>query len=336
MSETSREMKVSLVATVKDEVASIGQLLESIAAQTHPPDEVVVVDGGSSDGTIEAIEAWMLESSLPIRLEVRPGANISQGRNAAIGLAQGEIIACTDAGVCLSAGWLAALLVPLAQGRAEVASGFFQADPQGAFESALGATTLPALEDIKPHKFLPSSRSVAFKKQSWQEVGGYPEWLDYGEDLVFDFKLKRRGNRFEFVPQAIAHFRPRGSLPAFFRQYYRYAIGDGKADLWRSRHAVRYVSYLACLLLSLALGLWKGPLWLALLALGAAVCLWTPYKRLGPRLGKLAWPERLAAIFWVPLIRVTGDMAKMVGYPVGVLWRFKNRGGKGWWEEGAG
>jgi glycosyltransferase involved in cell wall biosynthesis len=334
MNGASWRAEVSVVATVKDEAASIGRLLESLAVQTRPPDEVVIVDGGSSDGTIEAIEAWMLESALPIRLEVRPGANISQGRNAAVELARGELIACTDAGVRLSPEWLEALVEPLEEGRAEVASGFFRPDPESPFEIAMGATVLPAPEEIQPRGFLPSSRSLAFRKQAWREVGGYPQWLDYCEDLVFDLKLRRRGCRFEFVPQAIAHFRPRSSLPAFFRQYYQYARGDGKAHLWPARHALRYASYLALLPLCIALGLSRGPLWWLIAALGAAAYLWTPYKRLRPMLRGLAWSERLEAVLWVPLIRATGDIAKMVGYPVGVLWRFRYRGGRGWWEEG--
>ena len=79
-------------------------------------------------------------------------------------------------------------------------------------------------------------------------MGGYPEWLDYCEDLVFDLALQQSGARFAFAPRAIAWFRPRGSLAAFFRQYYRYARGDGKADLWRARHAIRYAVYLGALL----------------------------------------------------------------------------------------
>src|SRR5205085_4115204 len=87
------------------------------------------------------------------------------------------------------------------------------------------------------------SRSVAFRKSAWAEVGGYPEWLDYSEDLVFDMSLRDVGKRFAFAPEARAYFRPRSTLRAFFLQYYRYARGDGKADLWRKRHAARYLTY---------------------------------------------------------------------------------------------
>src|ERR1051326_5124056 len=58
------------------------------------------------------------------------------------------------------------------------------------------------------------------------------------------------GCRFAFAPEAIAWFRPRPSLAAFFRQYYRYARGDGKADLWRARHTIRYATYLTAVALT--------------------------------------------------------------------------------------
>jgi glycosyltransferase involved in cell wall biosynthesis len=316
-------VKVSVIITVKDEVDSIDRLMESLAAQTRPAAEIVVVDGGSTDGTIERLMRHT--ESLPLRVLVRPGFNISQGRNAAIAAATGEIIASTDAGVRLEPQWLAELVAPIEANQADVASGFFVPDPHGAFETALGATTLPALADIDPQKFLPSSRSVAFRKSAWQQVGGYPEWLDYCEDLVFDFALRHAGFRFMFVPKAIVHFCPRPNLAAFLRQYYRYARGDGKADLWRRRHAVRYGIYLLLLPALLVLGLAHSPACWGLIVLGGAAMFWTPYKRLVSMLRGLRWAERLAAIAWVPIIRVAGDMAKMLGYPVGVWWRMRKK-----------
>jgi hypothetical protein len=189
----------------------------------------------------------------------------------------------------------------------------------------MGATVLPAEEDVEPDHFLPSSRSVAFPKIAWEEVGGYPEWLDYSEDLIFDFRLRARGYRFVFIPQAVVRFRPRGSLRAFFRQYYCYARGDGKANLWAKRHAVRYVTYLVAGPALAWLAMKHSPLWAVPLALGAAVMFWTPYKRLLPAIQHLNPLDRVKAILFVPVIRVTGDMAKMLGYPVGIRWRMHHR-----------
>jgi hypothetical protein len=191
----------------------------------------------------------------------------------------------------------------------------------------MGATVLPSVSDIKAEAFLPSSRSVAFRKHAWARVGGYPEWLDYCEDLVFDMRLKETGHRFAFVPDALVYFRPRSNLRAFFLQYYRYARGDGKAGLWPRRHAIRYLTY--TLGPGLAAWAWAhrgSPIaraWPALLLLAAAAYCRRPYARLLPMLRGLSPASALYAISLVPLIRLTGDLAKMAGYPAGVWWRVR-------------
>jgi glycosyltransferase involved in cell wall biosynthesis len=315
---------VSVIVTVKNEASSIGRLLSSLSHQTVSPFEVVFVDGGSTDDTVERIKSY--HDRLPITLLVREGTNISQGRNEAIRAGSGEIIASTDAGVRLAPQWLEELTRPLLEDPSiDVVSGFFLPDPQTAFETAMGATVLPVEDDVDPDSFLPSSRSVAFRKEAWDKVGGYPEWLDYCEDLVFDFALLDAGCQFSFAPQAVVHFRPRSSLGAFWRQYFQYARGDGKADLWGKRHGIRYLTYLLAIPLVITLGLVFHPLWWSLLFAGAAIYLWAPYRRLGPMLAGMSLASKAKAILWVPIIRVWGDVAKMVGYPVGVLWRFRHR-----------
>ncbi len=188
---------------------------------------------------------------------------------------------------------------------------------------ALGATTLPTVEEIRPERFYPSSRSVAFTRQAWALAGGYPEWLDYCEDLLFDFALEDEGCRQAWAPDALVHFRPRSSPRAFWLQYYRYARGDGKADLWRTRHFVRYATYLG---LPVGLLLARRRPWLLLpLLLAAGMYVRRPYLRLIPQLASLDRRGRLTALAWVPGIRLLGDLAKMAGYPVGLWWRLRHR-----------
>ncbi len=325
MMPSDMTFRVSVIATVKNEAQAVHRLLDSLAAQTRPPDEVIFVDGGSTDGTVEVLEEYVAGSTVPLKVLVRPGTNISQGRNAAIAVATGEIVASTDAGVRLSPNWLEELVRPFEGARElHVVSGFFAPDPQSVFETAMGATVLPVLAEVKPEKFLPSSRSVAFRKAAWERVGGYPEWLDYSEDLVFDFKLRDLGP-FAFASKALAYFRPRPSLAVFFQQYYRYARGDGKADLWRVRHAIRYATYLVAVPVIFLLGLWQTPFWWLLYLAGGVIMFWTPYKRLWPMIKGYGFADKIRAILWVPIIRVTGDVAKMLGYPVGVRWRLRHR-----------
>lgn len=318
---------ISLIVTVLNEGDNIRHLLDSIVEQTRPPDEIVIVDGGSTDNTVDILRGY--SKRLPLRLLIAEGCNISQGRNLAIAEARGDIIAATDAGLRLAADWLEKISAPLLEDEAlGVAAGFFRADPQTDFEIALGAATLPLVDEIDAGSFLPSSRSIAFRKRAAQAVGGYPEWLDYCEDLIFDLRLRLAGERFVFVPAAVAHFRPRASLRSYFRQYYLYARGDGKADLWRVRHFVRYATYLA---LAPGIGiagllahllLWAG--WL----MGGLVYLYRPYRRLpvlmraAERRSLMSW---LFCIAWIPLLRLVGDVAKMLGYPRGWLWRLREK-----------
>jgi glycosyltransferase involved in cell wall biosynthesis len=314
-------MKVSVIVTVKNEEAAIQTLLDSLYHQILPPDEVVICDGGSTDGTLAVAREFA--RWLPIKLVEAPGSNISAGRNRAIAAASGLVIASTDAGVMLSPSWLASITEPIRAGRAAVVGGWFEPDPYTDFEVAMGATVLPELSDIEAGKFLPSSRSIAFLKSAWEAAGGYPEWLDYCEDLVFDLALRERIGAFAFAPRAVAHFRPRGSLRSFFRQYYLYARGDGKANLWLKRHLIRYGTYLVALPLLLRM-IWRGKRlgWLGLFAGGFVYCL-RPAQRLWPQTSSWRlWP-RVRVFALIPIIRLVGDAAKMIGYPVGVWWRFR-------------
>jgi len=325
-------VRVTVISTVLNEGEAIRRLLDSLLAQTRRPDEVVIVDGGSRDSTVAVIQQYA--GRLPLRVLVEPGANISRGRNVAIAAASGDVIASVDAGVWLEPQWLDKLVAPLDsptgtrpassfQLPASVA-GFFVPDVHTTFEIAMGATVLPTVDEIKPESFLPSSRSVAFTKEAWAAAGGYPEWIDYCEDLIFDFRLRDAAGPFAWVPDAVAHFRPRGSLKAYFKQYYRYARGDGKADLWRKKHLIRYVTYLVALPGLIALGLLHSPGWWLVLLAGVMFYFATPYRRLRPHLPNLAFIERVKAVLLVPVIRALGDVAKMLGYPAGWIWRLRN------------
>ncbi|MDX1613506.1 MAG: glycosyltransferase [Candidatus Promineifilaceae bacterium] len=324
--DTIEAMNVSVIATVMNEGEAIRPLLDSLIAQSRPPDEVVICDGGSSDDTVAILEGY--RRWLPLKIIEAPGSNISAGRNRAIAAASGPAIAVTDAGVVLAPEWLAHLLRPLEETSAMVVSGWFEPDPFTDFEVVMGATVLPELRDVKPSTFLPSSRSVAFHKEAWQAVDGYPEWLDYGEDLIFDMALRERYGPFPLASRAVAYFRPRGSWRAFARQYFLYARGDGKANLWPKRHAIRYLTYLAGLPL-LGKLIWRNhPLGWAGLLLGGGFYCRQPARRLWPQTQEWPPPARLRGLAQIPFIRLLGDLAKMVGYPVGVWWRWRRRLGR--------
>ena len=137
--------------------------------------------------------------------------------------------------------------------------------------------------------------------------------------------LRDKYGQFPLVDTAVAYFRPRGSLRAFYRQYYRYARGDGKADLWRKRHAIRYITYLVGLPFILW-AIWREKTWgWLLLIVGLSAYSGRPAQRVWENTWGWRPPARVRALALIPIIRLVGDVAKMIGYPVGLWWRWKNR-----------
>jgi glycosyltransferase involved in cell wall biosynthesis len=318
-------LSISLVCTVRDEADNIATLLDSMLAQTRLPDEIVVNDCGSRDATAAIVQAYAAREP-QVRL-VRGGHNIPSGRNSAVAQSRGALVACTDAGLRLDPGWLAAIIAPLERGEADLVGGFFAPAPETLFELTLGAVNYRDVGEIDPQKFLPFGKSIAFRRELWERVGGFPEWASHCEDLLFDLAAERAGYRRAFAPTAVVRFRPRPSLRAFARQYVLYARGDGAAGLWPKRHAARYVAYLGLLgLLGTMLRWpWARLPGLALLGLGVAGYTRGPYRRLWRRLAGRSPAERAYALALVPIIRLVGDLAKMVGYPRGVWRRLRRR-----------
>lgn len=318
----SKRLRVSLIATVKNECDAVNAWLGGIACQTRLPDEVIIVDGGSTDGTLQILQAW--QPGFPVNVISLPDASISAGRNHALRRATGDVIAITDCGTVAAQDWLERLTEPFADPDIDVVGGFFVPGGPTRWELALAAATLPDAGELRPDRFLPSSRSVAVRS-SWTAAGfEYPEWLDYCEDLIWDLQLKNAGARFCFAPDAVVTFRVRPDARAFWIQYFRYARGDGKAGLFGKRHAVRYATYLG-LLAAIAR---HQPPELALTGVLAAVYAARPIRRLLRRnRAKGVTPSELAMTSAIiPFQLAIGDVAKMSGYPVGLFWRFRRFG----------
>ena len=301
-------MKVSLIATVKDSSDHVGEFLESIRMQTRAPDEVVVVDGGSTDGTLD-----ILRGAEGVTVIEEPGANIARGRNVAVTAATHEVIAVSDADCVLSPDWLERLLVPIERG-ADVAMGAYRARAETFFQACAAAVAVPDPAELRAGTFMPSARSVAFRREAFLDAGGYPEWLDRGEDMWLDLQWRRRGARMELAADAVADWRVRPSLVEHWAQYRDYARHDAIAGMYSSRHALRFGVYAGA---AYALTRRGRPLKLA--ALAGAFYAAKPLRRTVRLLPP--GPKRAGAVAAVPAMMVFTDVAKMAGYLHGLLER---------------
>lgn len=224
-------MSVSVICTVRNEEKSIQALMDTLMTGERSPDEIVIVDGGSSDNTASIIESYA-KNDPSIRLIIKKGANISQGRNIAIQNAKYELIASTDGGCITDKKWLKNLIEPFDKDpTVDYTAGFYLPCAKSKFEEVVGELLFPHSENIDPEKIVPSVKSMAFKKQCWEAVGGFPEWLYAGEDNLFVMKLKEKTFKYVYIPDAIVFWRPRSNLKGLYKQYFIYSRGAVQANI---------------------------------------------------------------------------------------------------------
>lgn len=263
---------ISLITTVFNERANVDAWFASIVAQVRQPDELVIVDAGSTDGTLEALERLSKDVRFPVKIFVHEGCTRSEGRNIAIHQASFDLIAATDAGCHLNANWLGTLEEGFFGSDVDIVSGWYRPWLETWFDKLVGVVMIPALSEINPEDFLPSSRSVAFRRSAWSKVGGYPNDLNFAEDTLFDLNLRASGARFLFAPKAFVLWRPVSSFKRMFKAGRNYGFGDGLARIvfWHRNRLLRYGG----LLIGLGISLWyQTPLLLLAMAFGILVFL---------------------------------------------------------------
>lgn len=238
---SKKKIPVSLITTLYNEEKTLYEFLDSLLKLTVLPLEIIIVDGGSKDKTVEILEEFKKAyfNELNVRIIVDPTctiyftpAPIAKGRNIAIKNASYEILAVTDAGCKIHYRWLEEITKPLFQDSSvQFVAGWYEPLAQTYFEECQAMATFRSLNTINSKKFLPSSRSVAFTKSIWNAVGGYPEKSYTAEDTLFDLKIRQSTPRIAFAPQAIVYWRLRPNLNVFIKLVYRYGFGDGFSNL---------------------------------------------------------------------------------------------------------
>ncbi|OFW59519.1 MAG: hypothetical protein A2W01_07840, partial [Candidatus Solincola sediminis] len=243
--------KVTLIATLLNEEDSLPQWWESILQQTRLPDEAVIVDGGSIDHTLSLLKALASDAPFTTHIEILQESNIAEGRNQAITKASNEVIAVTDGGCILEQDWLESLVRPMENDSGiSLVAGFYQPLAGSWFQDLVACATIPTEREIRASRFMPSSRSLAFKRSVWDAVEGYPEWLDIGEDMYFNHAWKKEGIKHAMAKDALVSWKMRENLRSLLKQYFLYARGDGQSGMYPQRHALRFTTYGALVLLA--------------------------------------------------------------------------------------
>jgi succinoglycan biosynthesis protein ExoA len=314
MEHSSKRQKVSVIMTVLNEAGSMSTIIKNLLSQSRKPDEIVIVDGGSRDGTIDRIQKLSQEEG-SIRLIIQKGANISQGRNIAIRNAIYPLIAAIDGGCRPDRMWLEKLIEPLERDASvDAVKGIFKSEPHNNFEYLSGLLTVPdSQNEIDEESYPMTGRSSAFRKSLWEKTSGYPEWLYTAEDTLFEEKLRKMGAKILLARESIVYWRPRRTIRKMGKMFYLYGRGAGRIgrDVKGAYYHLRnYLLGFVLLILSMFYIFMLLPL-----TVGVGYMYLGFYRPIINRVKKV-YPG-LSAEFYVPLIVFVRTLSYCIGLLIG-------------------
>lgn len=302
-------LKVSVAIPARNEEASIVPLLDSLLAQTHPPDEIVVADGGSTDATVARAQGY---GDRGVRvLELGP-AFPGRGRNAAIEAARNPWIALIDAGCVADPGWIEGLVRPLGRhpGSAETSPKIVYGTCRPRLEGEwANAQALAFLSPRNSGAAAPFIASTLLHRSAWEAAGRFPEELRAAEDLLFLDRLQASGLPIATSAEAVVEWSlPRTPAAVFrrFRLYSRYHLAAGLFRTWHLRVMAMDVGAMILVAIAVAALRTGSPLaWVALgaLILGAGARVLRTVSRRRSNIDSAPFrPDRLLRVAWLLLL----------------------------------
>lgn len=252
-------MRFALISTVFNEAATLKPWIDRLSSQTSHPDEFIIVDGGSTDATVSLLEQCFKAANFPKPRIIVQRCNIAEGRNIAIRNATSDIIVSIDAGSQPDVHWFEEITRPFREHpEIKAVGGYCPAVVTNNLQRRIDRdfpnfdVHIPVGGDCSP-----SSRNAAYRRDAWEAVGGYPEWLTLtAEDMLFNQLLQFIGIRFYFQPTAIVAWENRPTLRSFLRMMKNYGYGCGEA---RQAHQ-KYLRWLLSVLFPPLLLLSKKPI----------------------------------------------------------------------------
>ena len=276
---------VSIIIPCYNERATIHLLLDALRAQTYPIHdmEVVIADGGSTDGTQQAIQEWQAQHpDLHINLITNPDRTIPAALNKAITAATGEIIVRLDAHSKPYPDYVERAVQALSEGLGENVGGVWEIQPGsdswiahsiaaaaghpiGVGDARYRYTDQPAHVDTVPFG--------AFYRRLVDQVGLFDESLLTNEDYEFNTRIRQNGGKIWLDPRIRTVYYARENLGALARQYWRYGFWKWQMlrrypETIRWRQALPPLFIIAIVLLLLLSPFSKWFFWMLIATLG--------------------------------------------------------------------
>lgn len=236
---------VSIIVPCYNEEATIRLLLEAVARQTWPKEqmEVILSDGMSTDRTRAEVEKFCQElPGLEVRLVDNHKRNIPSGLNRAIEQAQGEFIVRLDAHSVPANDFVQNCLEALQAGKGENVGGVWDIRPGAKSwiaRSIAAAAAHPFGVGDALYRYTSQAGYVdtvpfgSFRRETLLKAGLYDETLLTNEDYELNVRLQKQGGRIWLDPRIRSGYFARSTLVALAKQYSRYGF-------WKYRMLRRY------------------------------------------------------------------------------------------------
>ena len=241
------------ICTVFNEEGNIIKFLDSYVNQRSICEELIIVDGMSTDKTVKKIKQFInLNSEANIKIirsnEATRKNNkspIARGRNVAISKAKFEIIVAFDAGCAIGVSYTFEISSALIHDtNLSFVAGFYYGQDNTFTQRVYNQAILPR-RNCMPENYLPSSRSFSFRKSAWRSVNGYPEIFHTGEDTLFDLNLIKSGHKYVINTDAIVFWESPKSVYQIFEKHYMYGMGKGASGIFGRKFIIKVFLMLA-------------------------------------------------------------------------------------------
>lgn len=229
--------KLSVVMPVRNEIKALPRLLQSLLDQEFDSFEIIVADGGSTDGTREFVAHLAESSRVPLILVDNAKIRSGPGRNAGLRRAAGELIVFLDGHCSLPSRFLLRDTVALFNETG--ADCLCRPQPLVApARSAMGeviahvrASTLGHGRDSLIYNMHfcgfvdPASSGASYRRAVFSALAPYDESFDACEDVEFNTRLRKHGMTAYTDPRVAVFYEPRTSLRALAKQMSNYGRG---------------------------------------------------------------------------------------------------------------
>jgi cellulose synthase/poly-beta-1,6-N-acetylglucosamine synthase-like glycosyltransferase len=234
---------VTIAIPCRDEEANIESCVRQIQSQDYPREsiEIYVADGRSVDATREILERLAREDTR-IRLVDNPDRIQAAGLNAIVRRARGDVVIRMDVHADYGTDFVRKCVEVLERTGADNVGGAARPRGKTFFQRAVAAALASPLavggsryRDADNEGFVEGVWPGAFRRSVFERIGLFDPRAVTNEDAELNQRINDAGGKVYLSREIVAHYYPRDTARALWRQYFKYGQGRARTLLKHRR-----------------------------------------------------------------------------------------------------